>query len=131
MANNMDGLSFIEKLSFNAFSVGTRLPHSMTMHRRPFGVAEKKVLSAKRTGQGACDGDGRALRDAKRAFAMRRIKARRKATGTENMHMKGASGRTAPGSKASDETKTGRGSPESMIERLYNDEFDAAARETF
>lgn len=39
----VDGLSFIEKLSFNAFNEGTRLPHCLKMHRRLFGVEAKKV----------------------------------------------------------------------------------------
>lgn len=39
----VDGLSFIEKLSFNAFNEGTRLPHCLKMHRRLFGVDVKKV----------------------------------------------------------------------------------------
>lgn len=39
----VDGLSFIEKLSFNAFNEGTRLPHCLKMHRRLFGVDAKKV----------------------------------------------------------------------------------------
>ena len=39
----VDGLSFIEKLSFDAFNEGTRLPHCLEMHRRLFGVDAKKV----------------------------------------------------------------------------------------
>jgi len=39
----VDGLSFIEKLSFNAFNEGTRLMHCLKMHRRLFGVDAKKV----------------------------------------------------------------------------------------
>jgi len=39
----VDGISFIEKLSFNAFSEGTRLQHCVKMHRRLFGVDVKKV----------------------------------------------------------------------------------------
>lgn len=39
----VDGLSFIEKLSFNAFSEGTRLPHCLKMHRKLFGVDARKV----------------------------------------------------------------------------------------
>ena len=44
-SNNIlvDGLSFIEKLSFNAFSEGTRLKHSITLHKRLFGVDVKKI----------------------------------------------------------------------------------------
>ena len=43
--NNMlvDGISFIEKLSFNAFNEGTRLVHCLKMHKRLFGVEAKKV----------------------------------------------------------------------------------------
>ena len=39
----VDGLSFVEKLSFNAFNEGTRLPHCLKLHRRLFGVDAKKV----------------------------------------------------------------------------------------
>ena len=39
----VDGLSFIEKLSFNAFNEETRLPHCLKMHRRLFGVDAKKI----------------------------------------------------------------------------------------
>ena len=39
----VDGISFIEKLSFNAFNEGTRLRHCVKMHRRLFGVDVKKV----------------------------------------------------------------------------------------
>lgn len=44
-SNNIlvDGLSFIEKLSFNAFSEGTRLKHCITLHKRLFGVDVKKI----------------------------------------------------------------------------------------
>ena len=44
-SNNImvDGLSFIEKLSFNAFNEGTRLKHCVKMHRRLFGVDVKKI----------------------------------------------------------------------------------------
>ena len=42
----VDGMSFIEKLSFNAFNEGTRLIHSLKMHRRLFGVDAKKVEGA-------------------------------------------------------------------------------------
>ena len=37
-----DGLSFIEKLSFNAFNEWIRLPRSLKMHGRLFGVEAKK-----------------------------------------------------------------------------------------
>ena len=39
----MDGISFIEKLSFNAFNEGTRLKHCIKMHKRLFGVDVKKI----------------------------------------------------------------------------------------
>lgn len=39
----MDGISFIEKLSFNAFNERTRLPHCIKMHKRLFGVDVKKI----------------------------------------------------------------------------------------
>ena len=39
----VDGISFIEKLSFNAFNEGTRLPHCIKMHKRLFGVDVKKI----------------------------------------------------------------------------------------
>ena len=39
----VDGISFIEKLSFNAFSEGTRLVHCLKMHKRLFGVDAKKI----------------------------------------------------------------------------------------
>ena len=39
----VDGISFIEKLSFNAFNEGTRLQHCVKMHKRLFGVDVKKV----------------------------------------------------------------------------------------
>ena len=39
----VDGISFIEKLSFNAFNEGSRLPHCIKMHKRLFGVDAKKV----------------------------------------------------------------------------------------
>ena len=39
----VDGISFIEKLSFNAFNEGSRLVHCLKMHKRLFGVEAKKV----------------------------------------------------------------------------------------
>ena len=39
----VDGISFIEKLSFNAFNEGTRLKHCLKMHKHLFGVEVKKV----------------------------------------------------------------------------------------
>jgi hypothetical protein len=39
----VDGISFIEKLSFNAFSEGTRLEHCATLHKRLFGVDVRKI----------------------------------------------------------------------------------------
>ena len=39
----VDWISFIEKLSFNAFNEGTRLIHCLKMHKRLFGVDAKKI----------------------------------------------------------------------------------------
>ena len=39
----VDGISFIEKLSYNAFNEGTRLIHCIKMHKRLFGVDVKKI----------------------------------------------------------------------------------------
>ena len=39
----VDGISFIEKLSFNPFSEGKRLKHCTTLHKRLFGVDVKKI----------------------------------------------------------------------------------------
>ena len=39
----IDGISFIEKLSFNAFSEGTRLEHCIKMYKRLFKVDAKKI----------------------------------------------------------------------------------------
>jgi hypothetical protein len=39
----VDGISFIEKLSFNAFSEGTRLEHCIKMHKRLFKTDAKKI----------------------------------------------------------------------------------------
>lgn len=39
----VDGLSFIDRLSFNAYGEGTRLKHCLQLHRRLFGVEAKKV----------------------------------------------------------------------------------------
>ena len=39
----VDGISFIEKLSFNAFNEGTRLGHCIKMHKRLFKVDAKKI----------------------------------------------------------------------------------------
>jgi hypothetical protein len=39
----VDGISFIEKLSFNAFNEGTRLQHCVSLHKRLFGVDVKKI----------------------------------------------------------------------------------------
>ena len=39
----VDGLSFIEKLSFYAINEETRLSHCLKMHRRLFGVEAKKI----------------------------------------------------------------------------------------
>ena len=39
----VDGISFIEKLSFNAFNEGTRLEHCIKMHKRLFKADAKKI----------------------------------------------------------------------------------------
>lgn len=39
----VDGISFIEKMSFNAFNEGTRLLHCLNMHKRLFGGEAEKV----------------------------------------------------------------------------------------
>ena len=39
----VDGISFIEKLSFNAFNEGIRLEHCIKMHKRLFKVDAKKI----------------------------------------------------------------------------------------
>ena len=39
----VDEISFIEKLSFNAFNEGTRLVHCTSLHKRLFGVEVKKI----------------------------------------------------------------------------------------
>ena len=39
----VDGISFIEKLSFNAFNEGTRLMHCLKMHKRLLGGEAKNV----------------------------------------------------------------------------------------
>ena len=41
--NQVDGISFIEKLSLNAFSDGTRLEHYIKMHKHLFKVDVKKI----------------------------------------------------------------------------------------
>ena len=43
MSSQPSALSFIEKLSFNAFNEGTRLGHCIKMHKRLFGVDAKKI----------------------------------------------------------------------------------------
>ena len=44
-SNNIliDGISFIEKLSFNAFNEGTRLKHCVSLSNKPTGVSVKKI----------------------------------------------------------------------------------------
>ena len=39
----VDSISFIEKLSFNAFNEGSRLEHCIKMHKRLFNVDAKKI----------------------------------------------------------------------------------------
>lgn len=45
MVNNIqvDGISYIEELSFNAFNEGTMLVHCLSMHKRLFGVEAKTI----------------------------------------------------------------------------------------
>ena len=50
----VDGISFIEKLSFNAFNEGTRLEHCIKMHKRLFKVDAKKI-GRTRTSQGSIE----------------------------------------------------------------------------
>lgn len=38
----VDEISFIEKLSFNAFNEGTRLVHSLKMHKKLSGLQPRK-----------------------------------------------------------------------------------------
>ena len=47
-SNNIqvDGISFIEKLSFNAFNEGCRLPHCITLHKRLFDLDLKYLAGA-------------------------------------------------------------------------------------
>ena len=39
----IDGISFIEKLSFNAFNEGTRLKHCVSLSKKLTGVDVKKI----------------------------------------------------------------------------------------
>ena len=39
----VDGISFIEKISFNPFNEGTRLKHCITLHKRLFGVDVRQL----------------------------------------------------------------------------------------
>ena len=39
----IDGISFIEKLSFNAFNEGTRLKHCVSLSEKLTGVSVKKI----------------------------------------------------------------------------------------
>ena len=48
MSSQPSALSFIEKLSFNAFNEGTRLGHCIKMHKRLFGVDANAVHLAER-----------------------------------------------------------------------------------
>ena len=94
-SNNIlvDGLSFIEKLSFNAFSEGTRLKHCITLHKRLFGVDVKKIGGD--TGYAGTDNRdhckandiqtsftkrGRPSAEKKEHYDLKRVKARKKAT---------------------------------------------------
>ena len=42
----IDGISFIEKLSFNAFNEGTRLKHCVSLSEKLTGVPVKKIGAA-------------------------------------------------------------------------------------
>ena len=48
MSSQPSALSFIEKLSFNAFNEGTRLGHCIKIHKRLFGVDANAVHLAER-----------------------------------------------------------------------------------
>lgn len=86
----VDGISFIEKLSFNAFNEGTRLAHCIKMHRRLFGVDVQKGKKAKEKREKDFVREDLARVRAtmmegsfgtqKEHYAMRRIKARLKMT---------------------------------------------------
>ena len=58
----VDGISFIKKLSFNAFNEGTRLEHCIKMHKRLFKVDAKKIGRRHRLcrhiQQGSLQGEG-------------------------------------------------------------------------
>ena len=109
-SNNIlvDGLSFIEKLSFNAFSEGTRLKHCITLHKRLFGVDVKKIGGD--TGYAGTDNRdhckandiqtsftkrGRPSAEKKEHYDLKRVKARKKAPHGE----RGESGRKAVGDR--------------------------------
>ena len=86
----VDGISFIEKLSFNAFNEGTRLAHCIKMHRLLFGVDVQKGKKAKEKREKDFVREDLARVRAtmmegsfgtqKEHYAMRRIKARLKMT---------------------------------------------------
>lgn len=78
----VDGISFIEKLSFNAFNEGTRLQHCIKMHKRLFGEEVKKEKDfvrqeLARVRATAMEGS---FGTQKEHYDMRRIKARKKET---------------------------------------------------
>ena len=86
----VDGISFIEKLSFNAFNEGTRLAHCIKMHRLLFGVDVQKGKKAKEKREKDFVREDLARVRAmmmegsfgtqKEQYAMRRVKARLKMT---------------------------------------------------
>ena len=60
----VDGISFIEKLSFNAFNEGTRVTHCIKMHKRLLGVDVKKIGGD----ASSRHGNGRLVRNAEGAL---------------------------------------------------------------
>ena len=78
----VDGISFIEKLSFNAFNEGTRLQHCIKMHKRLFGVPvkkEKDFVRAELARVRATAMEG-SFGTQKEHCSLRRVKARRLVT---------------------------------------------------
>ena len=67
----IDGISFIEKLSFNAFNEGTSLKHCITLTEKLTGVQVKKIGSD----QGYTGNDNRTLCKENKS----RLRSRRKA----------------------------------------------------
>ena len=84
----VDGISFIEKLSFNAFNEGTRLIHCLKMHKRLFRVEAKKSGRGSRLcrnqQQGLLQGerDTDIVREARKAVQLGKERERPCQTGT-------------------------------------------------